>query len=131
MSSFGRHYILLPDRTIVEVDMMEWAHWFETADRHIGLTVTEFHTISTIFLGLDHRFGFGNGPPILFETMVFDKEGHDSPLVDFPVHTSHDCMRYSSLDDAEAGHAAMVRRYLKMEAEAASASMQREREKRE
>lgn len=57
---FG-HYILLPDRTIVEVEMMEWARWFETADRHIGLTDTEFHSISTIFLGL---------PPILFETMV-------------------------------------------------------------
>lgn len=26
--------------------------------------------ISTVFLGMDHNF-FGNGPPLLFETMIF------------------------------------------------------------
>lgn len=119
MSSFGRHYILLPDRTIVEVEMMQWARWFNTADRHIGLTETELHRISTVFLGLDHSWG--RGPPILFETMVFDKEGYESSLIkNFIVHDDHECVRYSSFDDAEAGHAAMVRRYLKLEADAAA-----------
>lgn len=32
-------------------------------------TVGEYE-ISTVFLGLDHNF-FGNGPPILYETMIF------------------------------------------------------------
>lgn len=26
--------------------------------------------VSTVFLGIDHRFG-GDGPPVLFETMIF------------------------------------------------------------
>jgi hypothetical protein len=27
--------------------------------------------VSTVFLGIDHQFSFSNGPPLLFETMVF------------------------------------------------------------
>ena len=33
------------------------------------------HLVSTIFLSLDYRFG--KGKPLLFETMVWDKEGKD------------------------------------------------------
>lgn len=37
----------------------------------VGLTeVGGGRSISTVFLGLDHRF-FGDGPPLLFETMMF------------------------------------------------------------
>jgi len=30
--------------------------------------------VSTTFLGLDHNF-FGDGPPLLFETMIFGADG--------------------------------------------------------
>jgi hypothetical protein len=46
--------------------------------------------VSTVFLGIDHNFG--NGPPLLFETMVFGGE-YDGY-----------CKRYSTWEEAEGGH---------------------------
>lgn len=40
------------------------------------------------------------GPPVLFETLAFRKGGEND----------EQCERYSTWDDAEAGHAAMIRR---------------------
>jgi hypothetical protein len=59
--------------------------------------VTEDISVSTVFLGLNHRLS-GDGPPLLFETMVFGgaRDGH--------------MYRYSSWDDAEAGHEMEVKR---------------------
>lgn len=61
-------------------DIIEWGKWFEEASESGRRTVArttlknkitgaEFD-ISTVFLGLDHRFG-GQGKPILFESMAF------------------------------------------------------------
>lgn len=48
----------------------EWARDFDV-DRKVKNTVLpDGARISTIFLGLDHQF-CGNGPPLIFETMVF------------------------------------------------------------
>jgi hypothetical protein len=91
-----RHYILDADNHAVEVNFLTWAIWFEDADRRVGYTqITSHVEVSTIFLGLDHRH-LGDGPPILFETMVFG-----GPL-------DGDGGRYSSYDDAEVGHRMMV-----------------------
>jgi CTP:molybdopterin cytidylyltransferase MocA len=53
-------------------------------------------TVSTVFLGIDHSFG--HGPPVLFETMVFDdyEDGEQD--------------RYCTWEAAEAGHSAIVAR---------------------
>jgi hypothetical protein len=40
-----------------------------TADRRVKLTEHELFVLSTVFLGLDHRF-YGNGTPLVFETMA-------------------------------------------------------------
>lgn len=48
--------------------------------------------ISTVCLGLDHRF-VGTGPPIIFETMIFDSE----ELEDYQE-------RYSTEEEALEGH---------------------------
>lgn len=53
--------------------------------------------VSTVFLGLDHSFR-DHGPPILFETLVFN-----GPLRD-------EMERYATWDEADAGHKAMVER---------------------
>ncbi len=53
--------------------------------------------VSTVFLGLDHRFG-ADGPPVVFETMTFGG----------PFDQEQD--RYSTWEEAEAGHAAAVAR---------------------
>ncbi len=94
-------------------NLMEWANWFETTDRHIakndiGAPAWKFWLgkilkikrwepiyISTVFLGLDHSFG--EGPPLLFETMVFGGE-HDQ-----------DQRRYSTKKDAIEGHEEIVK----------------------
>ena len=48
--------------------------------------------VSTVWLGLDH--GFGNGPPLIFETMVFPE--------------AEICERYSTEVEAREGHARLV-----------------------
>jgi len=105
-----KYFVLLPNRMVAEVGMLEWAQWFQTEERVVGYTETELHVISTVFLGMDHRF-CGVGPPILFETMVFAKVGENVEATDL-------MWRYSSWDDAEAGHNATVKSSLKMEADA-------------
>jgi hypothetical protein len=71
--------------------------WFEGANRHVGDTgITSECRVSTVFLGIDHRF-HGNGPPLLFETMIFG-----GPL-------DQEQWRYS-WDDADVGHRAAVRK---------------------
>jgi hypothetical protein len=99
----GDRYILDADFNPVPCDdLMVWAYWIETAERHLahdrqeGAT-GEPITISTVFLGLDHGRA-EQGPPILWETLVFggplDGEGG----------------RYTSKEDAWAGHQAMCQR---------------------
>ena len=65
----NQHYIL-KGKELVPVEMMAWAQWFGTTNRHIGLDTINGKKISTVFLGLDHNFG--EGPPLVFETMVFE-----------------------------------------------------------
>lgn len=65
-------------------------------------TVLDGRIVSTVHLGLDHRFGVG--APIIFETLVFPKAG------DF---TDIDSARYCTEAEAVAGHAAMVAKWSK------------------
>lgn len=76
-------------------NLLKWARWFERADRVVQKTRVGRLEVSTVFLGTDHRFG-GNGPPLLFETMIFGGQ-HD----EFQE-------RYSTWEEAEAGHAMAV-----------------------
>jgi len=79
--------------------MVEAGRRFETDDRRIAFdTVRRFGIsadVSTVFLGLDH--GWGDGPPILFETMIFGGP-HDQRQ-----------WRYSTIEEAREGHKAAVR----------------------
>jgi hypothetical protein len=51
-------------------DMSRWASFFESGNRLIAYTGNDNIHISTAFLGMDHNH-FGEGAPILFETMIF------------------------------------------------------------
>ena len=74
-------------------DLIEWATWLETADRFVGEHVFKDIRVSTVFLGLD--FGFPPGGPIhVFETII--SGGHYNGY----------CDRYSTWEEAEAGHQA-------------------------
>lgn len=54
---------------VIEPDLLMWAHWFEGNERIIKQEHYRGWMVSTVFLGLNHRFG--PGEPILWETMVF------------------------------------------------------------
>ena len=91
-------YYILDGKEPVSADAQTWAQWFEMADRRIAQTKVGKFTVSTVFLGLDHQYG--DGPPLLFETMVF------------PVGTWMDeyyCERHSTWEQAEAGHAEAIK----------------------
>jgi len=54
---------------VVETDLLKWAEWYETADRKLAADAIGSVKISTVFLGLNHAFD--DGPPMLYETMIF------------------------------------------------------------
>lgn len=73
------HYVLDKDgNSVLEPDLLTWARWLETSDRKLAYDEIRVPghpntRVSTVFLGIDHAFG--SGPPVLWETMVFAKEG--------------------------------------------------------
>jgi hypothetical protein len=83
---------------VAEPDLAKWGQQFEqTERRRVAREQIGEATISTVFLGLDH--GWGGGPPVLWETMVF------GGVLD------QECDRCSgSREQAEAMHARMVAR---------------------
>lgn len=66
---------ILNGKEAVPADLMTWARWLETADRHVDDITIGRYRISTVFLGSDHQFG--EGPPLIFETMVFVDGGSE------------------------------------------------------
>lgn len=98
-------YILGGDdgRTPIPVDdLLEWAHWMESGNRRVAEDHVGLYRVSTVFLGLDHNFHrvfYGDGPPIVFETMVFMGLGE-----------VRDEERCSTWDEAIAQHERIVTR---------------------
>ena len=91
-----RYYLLNEDGTITPTnDTLAWSRWFEEfKNRQIAFTkVTEDIDVSTVALGLDHSWG--DGPPMIFETMSFGTEDEKT-------------RRYSTVADAKAGHEEVV-----------------------
>ena len=100
-------YYILDDHgdPVAVDDVITWGLWFEAASKDRRRVVSSdfdesdpaktIH-VSTVFLGLDHQFG--DGPPILWETLVF------GGVLDGEMR------RYSSRAAAAAGHQDMCRR---------------------
>lgn len=88
-------------------DLIAWAKKLEDPayKRVAETTLPDGKWISTVWLGIDHRFG-GDCPPLIFETMVFPSKDDMGDL---------DCDRYSTEAEALAGHALMVEKWLKPE----------------
>lgn len=109
-----RYFILDDQHNIVAVDVTEWSQWLgasqakrivaKTKIKYTDLVVSatakltgeEEVEVSTVFLGLNHSWG--DGPPQLFETMVFDGK----------MHREQD--HYATWQEAEEGHLKMVER---------------------
>ena len=94
-------YILVGHKTVPCPDLYAWGEWLEKADRCVKLTIQGDVYVSTVFLGLDHRM-MSEGPPILFETMAFGVP-----------NLEHDQERYSTWDQAVAGHDRWVNKIFK------------------
>jgi len=89
------HYIEKDGKPVEVEDVLEWAKWFETADRHVAITELDNCKVSTVFLGTDYNFS-GSGPPVIYETLVFGG----------PLDNAMD--RYCTREEALKGHEAMV-----------------------
>lgn len=87
------HYFLNPDHTYTPCDLMTWARQFENEDRKLAFDIINNHGVSTVWIGLNQNYG--EGPPLVFETMVFDQNV-------FSNDTYRDL--YSTWDEALAGH---------------------------
>lgn len=90
--SDNNYYILQPDHSVKAVPLMEWAQWFENASsssenfqaRNVAQTTLPWDIkISTVFLGMNYRFG--EGPPLIFETMIFGGKHDQYPKIDTPL----------------------------------------------
>ena len=96
-------YYVLRDKKAVKIErpdaVLQWAKEYETdrmSNRRVAETLLDGDKVrvSTVFLGLDHSFG--QGAPLLFETLIFG-----GPHSDYQE-------RYSTWDEAEVGHAKAV-----------------------
>ena len=91
-----RKYILEGKIAVPTDDLIAWGRCFEGASRIVKQEDVGDAHVSTVFLGIDHRHR--DGPPLLFETMVFG-----GPL-------DGEQERCSTWEQAEAQHAATVER---------------------
>lgn len=89
------------DRQGRPLTVLEWAPLFVDMEyRRIAKTTLPDGTwISTVWLGLNLDF-LGRGPPLIFESMVFGKGDEE------------DQQRYSTLEEAEAGHEQLVAKWI-------------------
>lgn len=97
---------------IVERDLLTWARWFEDAkNRVLCRTKVGKYDVSTVFLGLDYQFG--DGPPVLWETMVFSRRKSTMKFMEKPIkyHKNLDeyTRRYHTRDEAEKGHQEVIK----------------------
>ncbi len=93
------HYILVDKKPVKITDLRVWKLFYLDKSRFIEQTMIGKYKISTVFLGVDHNFG--DGEPLLFETMVFDTSFNFKSLDEFSE-------RYSSYEEAETGHKKIV-----------------------
>ena len=86
-------YILDGKNPVPCDDICVWGTWFAQNNelRTVARREEEDMCVSTVFIGVDHS-SVGD-KAILFETMVFSPNEHDE-----------ECVRYSTWEEAEAGH---------------------------
>lgn len=88
------------------ISMREWSHLVEIYEYRLVAydEVGDSIHVSTVWVGLDHSFF--DGPPLIFETMVFTLK--DMPYI-MPSGIEYwwegvEQYRYPTLAEAEAGH---------------------------
>lgn len=94
------------DRKGKLMNMMDWGSKLGDMDYKVirRTDLPDGKWVSTVWLGLDHRLG--DGPPLIFETMVFPSKGDFGEL---------DMDRYTTEAEAIKGHEAMVAKWIEVE----------------
>ena len=97
-----------------KIELMEWAKLLEDFDYKIIKqdNLSDGKRVSTVWLGLDQQFG--KGKPLIFETMVFSKKKKTMILGrKLMMGEELNVDRYSTLEEALAGHKKMFKKYNK------------------
>jgi hypothetical protein len=89
----------------------QWCERPRTDHRVAETTLPSGYWVSTVHLGLDHQFG--EGPPLIFETMVFPCDADGKPT----SWCELDSDRYSTEEEALAGHASICGEWRDREAQ--------------
>jgi len=112
----GEFYILKGKKVVTVKDVLVWGKWFQENDRRVAETTIGRYWVSTVFLGIDCNFSM-RGKPLVFETMVFDRESKKKyKLGEKEIESigeEADVDRYSTWEEAETGHKKMVEKWRK------------------
>jgi hypothetical protein len=94
----SNYYIEDSPGHLKSVDLDEWVKARDNEKLvRVGRDVVDGFVVSTVLLGLDYRYGAG--PPLIYETMVFDqRQGSENPWLELYGE------RYTFRSEAEAGH---------------------------
>ena len=96
LNSRDYYYLLDDNKKPYKFTLREWGEWFQDSRgddrRRVAEDEIDGKRISTVFLGMDHNL-YGEGRPLIFETMVFDENGDE-------MYTN----RYSLWEESLNGH---------------------------
>lgn len=101
VTMFDKYILNRLGEPVVCSDLLEWGQWMQGEGRTLARTELPRVTVSTVFLGLDHRMG-AEGPPVLWETMIFTQDGSTADGL------NEEQWRYTNREDALAGHSRAV-----------------------
>jgi hypothetical protein len=88
-------YVLKGHEAVPTEDYQSWSQMFSDREaRRVGADKVGDADVSTVFLGMDHAWG--DGPPLLFETMIFGGEASELQW------------RWTTWEEAEVGHKRIV-----------------------
>jgi len=92
---------IIKDGKVVPATLLQWGKFLQNNERRVIFTMIGRRVhVSTIFIGLDHRWN-NRGAPLIYETMIF-AEG----LKDLDAET----FRYSTRAQAIRGHKIAIER---------------------
>jgi hypothetical protein len=92
------------NRQGVPIDQEEWVARSNKDEQRVAQDWVAGKWVSTVWLGINHRFT-GDGPPIIFETMVFRCEAGEGPPDSWGELF---CKRYATEEEALEGHRTLV-----------------------
>jgi len=92
----GKYILDSNGNPVAEENSLAWGKWMQEGERIVAGTTIGNSDVSTVFLGLDRRYG--EGPPLLYETLVFGGE------------LDGEMDRYTTREEAERGHREMCER---------------------